>query len=139
MIRRIAGAALVITYFFLVEILSSLPGNESAKSSRSVVAPGAASNGAPPAEIKNLISDFESLDKTPNDFLKFPLAFLSRAPLDSLILLKGIGPVLADRVIQARTGKGPFTSWKDLLEIKGIGPKKISKFKELSEENQLRY
>lgn len=66
----------------------------------------------------------------PAAFVRNPLAFLSRAPVDSLVLLKGIGPVLAERIAVARSGKGPFTSWEDILSIPGIGPKKVSKLKE---------
>jgi competence protein ComEA len=59
--------------------------------------------------------------------------FLSRAPADSLVLLPGIGPVLAERIAGARTGKRSFTRWDDLLGIKGIGPKTIERLKKLAD------
>jgi len=65
----------------------------------------------------------------PESYIRFPLAFLSRASVDSLILLKGIGPVLADRMIKARTGKRPFSSWEEILSVRGIGPKKLQSLK----------
>ena len=51
----------------------------------------------------------------PVDFRIHPLRFLSAAPPDSLFLLPGIGPVLAARIADARTGKSPYTTWNDLL------------------------
>ena len=60
------------------------------------------------------------------------LFFFSTAPRDSLILLPGIGPVLADRIINARNGKRLFDTWDDLRAIKGIGPKKVEKLKRLA-------
>ena len=33
----------------------------------------------------------------------------------------GIGPVLAQRIIDRRTERGPFTSVEELLEVDGIG------------------
>jgi competence protein ComEA len=69
----------------------------------------------------------------PLDFRREPLLFLSTAPKDSLVLLPGIGPVLAERIASARTGKRSFTRWDDLLVIKGIGPKTIERLKRLAD------
>lgn len=69
----------------------------------------------------------------PPDYLRTPLGFLSTAPVDSLILLPGIGPVLADRIVGARTGKRSFTRWDDLLVVKGIGPKTLDRLKRLAD------
>jgi competence protein ComEA len=69
----------------------------------------------------------------PADYIRTPLEFLSTAPVDSLILLSGIGPVLADRIVGARNGKGSFTRWEDLLAIKGIGPKTLDRLKRLTD------
>lgn len=67
----------------------------------------------------------------PPDFISHPLLFLSRAPTDSLVLLPGIGPVLAERIAGVRTGKRSFTRWDDLLVVKGIGPKTLDRLKAL--------
>ncbi len=69
---------------------------------------------------------------TPAGYGCDPLLFFSTAPRDSLILLPGIGPVLADRIINARNGKRLFNTWDDLRAVKGIGAKKIEKFKRLA-------
>jgi hypothetical protein len=63
-----------------------------------------------------------------------PLCFLSRAPRDSLQLLPGIGPVLAERIAVARGGEGPFTSWDDLrVRVRGIGEKTVARLKYAAE------
>ena len=68
----------------------------------------------------------------PPSFLLDPLVFLSRAPADSLDLLPGIGPVLAARIIEARKTPGKFSSWDDVLAIKGIGPRMIARWQALA-------
>ncbi|MEW5993758.1 MAG: helix-hairpin-helix domain-containing protein [Candidatus Zixiibacteriota bacterium] len=44
------------------------------------------------------------------------------APADSLELLPGIGPVLADRIVEYRK-ENRFEREIDITEVKGIGPK----------------
>jgi len=95
----------------------------------------------PPASVPRDSSDNSPArtrrDRTreivPLDFRREPLLFLSTAPKDSLVLLPGIGPVLAERIASARTGKRSFTRWDDLLVIKGIGPKTIERLKRLAD------
>lgn len=48
---------------------------------------------------------------------------LNTAPVDSLVLLPGIGEATAARIIAAR----PFHSVYELLKVKGIGEKKFRK------------
>lgn len=43
------------------------------------------------------------------------------APVDSLELLPGIGPVLAERIVEARE-EARFVNRPDLMRVKGIGP-----------------
>jgi hypothetical protein len=62
----------------------------------------------------------------PASFAANPLVFLSTAPADSLDLLSGVGSVLASRIIDARSARGSFTSWNDVLAVKGIGPRTIA-------------
>jgi hypothetical protein len=63
----------------------------------------------------------------PDSFSRDPLTFLSTAPPESLDLLPGVGPVLAARIVEAR-GRGPFTSWDDVLAVKGIGPRTVARW-----------
>lgn len=72
----------------------------------------------------------------PPRFLQQPLVFFSTAPPESLALLPGIGPVLAARVCDARGGKRLFNSWDDLLGVKGIGDKTVTRLKRLAESQR---
>lgn len=70
-----------------------------------------------------------SPQELPPAYLAHPLLFLSRAREDSLTCLPGVGPVLAARIVDARSTRGPFTAWGDLLTIRGIGPRTLEKLK----------
>ncbi len=50
---------------------------------------------------------------------------LNRATVEELEALPGIGPALARRIVEYRERYGPFQRLEDLLEIKGIGPKRL--------------
>jgi competence protein ComEA len=49
---------------------------------------------------------------------------INRASARDLEALPGIGPSLAKRIVEEREKAGPFRSPRDLLRVKGIGPKK---------------
>jgi comEA protein len=55
------------------------------------------------------------------------IVHINRADLSSLQNVKGLGPVLARRILDFRLQNGPFQSLNDLLKIKGIGEKTFSK------------
>jgi len=42
-----------------------------------------------------------------------------------LVQLPGIGPVIARRVVALREARGPYGDAQALLEVKGIGPKRL--------------
>lgn len=48
---------------------------------------------------------------------------VNQADQESLMLLPGIGPVLAQRIIAFREAQGPITGPADFIRVKGIGPK----------------
>ncbi len=56
-----------------------------------------------------------------------PLAYqfqvdLNSAPWQELVLLPGVGEMLAMRIIESREADGPFVEPADLLRVRGIGP-----------------
>jgi competence protein ComEA len=53
----------------------------------------------------------------------FPLS-INTASADDLCFIKGVGPSLAQKIIDYRETKGPFRSAKDLEKVSGVGAKK---------------
>jgi competence protein ComEA len=54
---------------------------------------------------------------------KFPIA-INTANEAELCRIKGVGPSLAQKILDYRAQHGPFRSAKDLEKVKGIGKKK---------------
>lgn len=54
---------------------------------------------------------------------------INTATLAQLDQLPGIGPALAQRIIDYRTEHGPFTSVDDLTKVRGIGPALMEKIR----------
>ncbi len=54
---------------------------------------------------------------------------INYASKEELMKLKGIGPVLVERIIQYRKMHGYFRSVDELIKIKGIGPKTLEKLR----------
>ncbi len=54
----------------------------------------------------------------------FPVE-INTASFEELVKIPGIGPVIANRIIEERRKK-PFENIKELLRVKGIGKKKLN-------------
>jgi DNA uptake protein ComE-like DNA-binding protein len=125
--RTLAGAVLLLAVIVLARGPSMVTGMK--QQSGPVPQPADSSRPLAPQSKEPPSASSSKRPLVPRSFTRAPLAFLSRAPVDSLILLNGIGPVLAERIVEARTGKGPFSSWEEILAIKGIGQKKLETLK----------
>lgn len=58
------------------------------------------------------------------------LVNINTANASELQTLSGIGPSMAQSIIDERTQNGPFTSIDDLMRVSGIGEKKFAKIKD---------
>jgi competence ComEA-like helix-hairpin-helix protein len=50
------------------------------------------------------------------------------ADIEALITLPGVGPEMAEKIVELRATK-PFTKVEDLLDVPGVGPKTLEKMK----------
>ena len=50
---------------------------------------------------------------------------VNQASKEELISLRGIGPVLAENIMEYRHKNGPFRSVEELIQVRGIGKKKL--------------
>lgn len=55
---------------------------------------------------------------------------INTASSKDLTIIPGIGPVTAERIIDYRNEHGEFSSYEELLEVRGIGPKTLATIKE---------
>lgn len=54
---------------------------------------------------------------------------VNKADAKELETVRGIGPMLAERIIQFRQANGPFKGIDDLVQVQGIGQAKLEKIK----------
>ena len=59
-----------------------------------------------------------------------PKLSLGTATVDQLDELDGIGPTLAERIVEYRTENGGFRSIEELREVEGIGEKRFESLRE---------
>lgn len=81
---------------------------------------------------RNNRQEFQSLSQSPVSESEEIRETITDAKLDintaskaQLMDLPGIGEEIAERIIRYRNDNGPFESTDDLLEIEGIGQKKL--------------
>ncbi|MBU0519552.1 helix-hairpin-helix domain-containing protein [bacterium] len=67
----------------------------------------------------------DSRPQESKDTAQAALIDVNTASAEMLETLPGIGPVLADRILRERAERGSFNTADELLEVKGIGEKKL--------------
>jgi len=58
---------------------------------------------------------------------------LNDASADDLLLVPGVGPVLAKALLKARAERGGFRSWDEVDAVTGVGPVKLEALKKWTE------
>lgn len=69
-----------------------------------------------------------SLAASPAD--SAPTVNINLADTTQFQALPGIGPALAKRIVEHRDANGPFSSIDQLTEVKGVGQRKLEKFRD---------
>ncbi|MGI6036751.1 MAG: ComEA family DNA-binding protein [Limnochordia bacterium] len=72
------------------------------------------------------VQPIESLELTPGEGQFDPRININRANVELLCTLPGIGPVLAERIIAYREEQGEFKEPEELINVSGIGAKKLA-------------
>jgi len=55
---------------------------------------------------------------------------INSATVEQLVQIPNIGPVIANRIVEYRTANGKFNLTEELINIKGIGEKKLNLIKQ---------
>ncbi len=77
-----------------------------------------------PADAVRLSGQTSCADTPPRLALFFNLPMpVNQADFKDLIMLPGIGPRMAERILNFRTTQGPISGPESLKQIRGIGPK----------------
>ncbi|MBI3307082.1 MAG: helix-hairpin-helix domain-containing protein [Candidatus Omnitrophica bacterium] len=79
--------------------------------------PGKGLYAAPKAEPQNTAAQAEKMVN------------VNKANLEELQTVRGIGPVIAERILQYRNEHGPFAQVGDIVNVQGIGEAKFEKIK----------
>lgn len=97
-------------------------------------------NDAPLAVVRDSTTVADTvLSKTDNEFKNGPKkerktakkvnlpVHINTASLDELCALNGVGPKLAEKILEVRNALGAFKKAEDLQKVPGIGKKKLEK------------
>jgi competence protein ComEA len=56
---------------------------------------------------------------------------INSASMETLDTLPGVGPAIAQRIVDYRTEHGPFATIEEIMNVKGIGPTTFDKMKDM--------
>lgn len=97
-------------------------------------------NDAPLAVVRDSIAPTEeNVSKNDSAFAPYPKkerkppkkvnlpVHINTATLDELCALNGVGPKLAEKILEVRNALGAFKNAEDLQKVPGIGKKKLEK------------
>lgn len=73
---------------------------------------------------------YENVEVIAVDFIVRGKVNVNVDPIEELIRLRGVGEVIASRIIAYREEHGPFASLDDLDAVSGIGPATIEGFRD---------
>jgi competence protein ComEA len=85
--------------------------------------------GSPPAPAPT--SGFRVLPAEPTATPAANLININTAAVDQLESLPGIGPTIAQNIVDYRTVHGPFAHIEDIMNVAGIGPSTFDSIKDL--------
>jgi len=80
----------------------------------------------PTAVLNNETSTPESPLSTDGELIN-----INTATLEEFDSLPGIGPTIAQRIIDYRTENGPFSTIEELMDVSGVGPATFDEIKNL--------
>lgn len=95
---------------------TSPPAASSSQGSQEAGSQGDSPTGAPASE-----------EPAPDEPITPSLININTASVEALQTLPGIGPVLAQRIVDYREQWGPFQHVVDLMEVSGIGPRLLQR------------